>query len=194
MSAHVARETLRVISGAASGTEIPLNGEFVVGRGESGSGNLADDTEISRRHARFRRENGSFVVEDLGSTNGTFVNGHQVTGPTVLKPGDEIKLGRTLVKFDGVTEQTQARPQAARPQATAAGAPQVAAPAAAAAAARPLPRAAATGTCCRRLHPPRRSCPPRAARSRTSPVPSAATGQGCRACSATRSCCSSWPP
>jgi hypothetical protein len=134
----VARETLRVISGAASGTEIPLNGEFVVGRGESGTGNLADDTEISRRHARFRRENGSFVVEDLGSTNGTFVNGRQVTGPTVLSPGDEIKLGRTLVKFDGVTEQTQARPQA-RPAVTSA-APQVTPPAPAAAA--PAPPAA----------------------------------------------------
>ncbi len=118
--------------------EIPLNGEFVVGRGETGSGNLAEDTEISRRHARFRRENGSFVVEDLGSTNGTYVNGRQVTGPTVLTPGDEIKLGRTLVKFDGVTEQTQARPQAVRPQPTAAAAQvPVAAPAAAAT---PTPR------------------------------------------------------
>jgi hypothetical protein len=106
----VARESLTVISGAASGTEIPLDGEFVVGRGEAGSGNLAEDTEISRRHARFHRENGSFVVEDLGSTNGTYVNGRRVTGPTALMPGDEIQLGKTLVKFDGVSEQTQARP------------------------------------------------------------------------------------
>ena len=81
-----------------------------MGRGEKGSGNLAEDTEISRRHARFHRENGNFVVEDLGSTNGTYVNGRRLAGPAVLSPGDEIQLGKTLVKFDGVTEQTKARP------------------------------------------------------------------------------------
>lgn len=137
----MSRESLQVITGAASGTDIPLNGDFIVGRGETGSGNLADDTEISRRHARFRRENGHFVVEDLGSTNGTYVNGRRVSGPTVLAPGDEIKLGKTLVKFNGVTEETQARaamtspgraavadPPAAQPPATAPPTARVAAP------------------------------------------------------------------
>jgi hypothetical protein len=137
----VARESLQVITGAASGVDIPLNGEFVVGRGEKGSGNLADDTEISRRHARFRRENGSFVVEDLGSTNGTFVNGRRVTAPTVLAPGDEIQLGKTLVKFSGVTEETQARPAvtSARPVPVAVPAAAAAPPPAAASA--PVARA-----------------------------------------------------
>jgi hypothetical protein len=98
----VAREKLRVISGSAAGTEVPLDGDFVVGRGETGAGNLSEDPEISRRHARFSRsDEGQFTVEDLGSTNGTYVNGRRVSGPTVLAPGDEIKLGTTLVKFDG---------------------------------------------------------------------------------------------
>jgi hypothetical protein len=132
----VARETLRVISGAASGTEIQLDGEFVVGRGETGSGNLAEDTEISRRHARFRRENGSFVVEDLGSTNGTYVNGSRVTGPTTLASGDQIQLGKTLVTFDGGAEQTQARPAVTSARQAVAG-PPPAAPAAPAAAVAP---------------------------------------------------------
>jgi hypothetical protein len=142
VSNAVARERLTVISGSASGTEIPLNGDFVVGRGEKGSGNLAEDTEISRRHARFHRANGDFVLEDLGSTNGTYVNGRRLTGPAVLAPGDEIQLGKTLVKFDGVTEQTRARPAVtsagrAAPAAPATTAATVAAPAAAPAAPAP---------------------------------------------------------
>jgi hypothetical protein len=104
----VARATLRVINGDAVGTEISLDGEFVVGRGETGAGNLAEDTEISRRHARFRRaDEGHYVVEDLGSTNGTYINGRRVTGATVLAPGDEIKLGKTLVRYDAVVDRTQ---------------------------------------------------------------------------------------
>ena len=98
--AHVARETLRVISGAASGTEIPLNGEFIVGRGETGTGNLSEDTEISRRHARFRRENGSFVVEDLGSTNGTYLNEEVLQSPRPLHPGDRVRIGDSEFTFE----------------------------------------------------------------------------------------------
>jgi FHA domain/Lactonase, 7-bladed beta-propeller len=142
----VARESLQVITGAASGTDIPLEGEFVVGRGEQGSGNLADDTEISRRHARFRQENGHFVVEDLGSTNGTYVNGRRVTGPTVLAPGDEIKLGKTLVKFNGVSEETHARPAVTSPGRAAVAEAPVAQPPAAAAAPAPAAPAPATAS------------------------------------------------
>jgi pSer/pThr/pTyr-binding forkhead associated (FHA) protein len=87
---------LRVIAGAATGAEIPINGEFLIGRGESGAGNLQGDREISRRHARvYPGEGGALVVEDLGSTNGTKVNDRAITGPRVIRPGDRIAIGET---------------------------------------------------------------------------------------------------
>ena len=65
-------ESLRVLSGNASGTEIPLEGEFLIGRAAPGEGKLGDDQEISRNHARISRApDGRLLVEDLGSTNGT---------------------------------------------------------------------------------------------------------------------------
>lgn len=93
---------LRVIEGATAGRQIAMDEDFVVGRGESGMGNLGGDTEISRQHARFRRlEGGAIMVEDLNSTNGTLVNGQRITGPHVLSPGDRITLGRTTLQFEG---------------------------------------------------------------------------------------------
>lgn len=60
---------------------------------------LGDDAELSRRHARITRmSDGRLLVEDLGSTNGTFVNGEQIAGPTVLKAGDEVSLGETRIQ------------------------------------------------------------------------------------------------
>ena len=117
----MASELLRVVSGSASGTEVPLDGEFIVGRGETGPGRLGDDTEISRRHARFGRDaEGHLIVEDLGSTNGTYINGRPVTSPTVLVDGDEIKLGQTVLRFeDG--GRTEVRSTVAEPQATVVG-------------------------------------------------------------------------
>jgi hypothetical protein len=107
---------LRVVDGPMAGREISLDREeFVVGRGEEGSGGLGGDPELSRRHARFsRRDADTFVVEDLGSTNGTFVNGRRRTGPRVLYPGDTLKLGETTLTFEA--EGAGARPTAtARP-------------------------------------------------------------------------------
>jgi hypothetical protein len=55
------------------------------------------DPEVSRRHAAIRAAaGGSFAIEDLGSSNGTFVNGERVTGVTALRDGDSIRLGNTL--------------------------------------------------------------------------------------------------
>jgi pSer/pThr/pTyr-binding forkhead associated (FHA) protein len=117
----VASDLLRVVSGSAAGTEVSLDGEFIVGRGETGPGRLGDDTEISRRHARFGRDaEGHLTVEDLGSTNGTYINGRRVTAPTVLVGGDEIKVGRTVLRFeDG--GRTEVRRSVAEPQATVVG-------------------------------------------------------------------------
>ncbi|MBI5289385.1 MAG: FHA domain-containing protein, partial [Chloroflexi bacterium] len=61
---------------------------------------LTDDS-ISRRHAEVRRENGSWVIRDLHSSNGTYHNGHRVFEPTRLQHGDEIKVGATILVFGG---------------------------------------------------------------------------------------------
>jgi DNA-binding winged helix-turn-helix (wHTH) protein len=58
-----------------------------------------DDASVSRRHARILVENGSATLEDLGSKNGTFVNGEPVRGPTRLSDGDEVEVGRAAMTF-----------------------------------------------------------------------------------------------
>ncbi|MEA2409534.1 MAG: hypothetical protein QOC77_95 [Thermoleophilaceae bacterium] len=131
---------LRVIEGVTAGRQIAMDEDFVVGRGESGMGNLGGDTEISRQHARFRRlDGGQVMVEDLNSTNGTLVNGQRITGPHVLSPGDRITLGRTTLQFEGDPQPAAAAaapvaPAAARvapaPAAAAPATPVTAAPAA----------------------------------------------------------------
>lgn len=57
------------------------------------------DTEMSARHARISQANEEFWVEDLQSTNGTFVNGRRIEASTRLRDDDLIKMGRTLLKF-----------------------------------------------------------------------------------------------
>ena len=56
-----------------------------------------NDAEISRKHARLTFQGGKYVLEDLGSTNGTFVNGQRLAGPVVLKSGDVVSLGEQIV-------------------------------------------------------------------------------------------------
>lgn len=59
-----------------------------------------DDPNVSRNHAEVRPRGGSWVLSDLGSTNGSRLNGHRVEGSEVLKPGDEIELGTTVLRFE----------------------------------------------------------------------------------------------
>jgi hypothetical protein len=127
---------LRVVGGQTAGRQISLDEDFVVGRAESGVGNLGSDTEISRQHARFRiLDTGQVLVEDLGSTNGTIVNGQRINAPYVLSPGDQIRLGMTTLQLEGGGAPVPA--QAAAPAAAAPAAPLPAA--AAPAAVGPLP-------------------------------------------------------
>jgi hypothetical protein len=57
---------------------------------------VINDPEVSRHHMRMTRGAGGHTIEDLGSTNGTFVNGQRLTGPRPLRPGDMIGLGETV--------------------------------------------------------------------------------------------------
>ena len=61
---------------------------------------VLDDPNVSRHHAEVRPSGGSWIVNDLGSTNGIKLNGRKIRGPESLKPGDEIELGTSRVTFD----------------------------------------------------------------------------------------------
>jgi predicted component of type VI protein secretion system len=89
---------LEVVAGNAAGTSIVVEDELVIGRHAEGVGRLADDEEISRAHARVTVDASSFcAIEDLSSTNGTFVNGLRISAPQTLSEGDTIELGGTTL-------------------------------------------------------------------------------------------------
>jgi len=66
--------------------------EIILGR-DANSDIVINVAEVSRRHTRLRLESNKYIIEDLGSTNGTFVNGSRLTGPVTLRPGDVVQLG-----------------------------------------------------------------------------------------------------
>jgi two-component system, NtrC family, sensor kinase len=90
--------TLLVLQGPDKGRRYELpDAPALVGR-ESRSLPLSDNT-VSRRHCELLPSNGDWVVRDLGSSNGTYVNGGRVTGTAPLKIGDQVRVGRTLMVF-----------------------------------------------------------------------------------------------
>jgi serine phosphatase RsbU (regulator of sigma subunit) len=90
--------SLSILSGADEGTEFPFAGMIVVGRGGT-SDFVIDDSSVSRRHALIAFENGAWVVRDLGSANGTFVNDRRVPAEAPLAGGDTLRLGSVLLRF-----------------------------------------------------------------------------------------------
>jgi Protein of unknown function (DUF3662)/FHA domain len=61
---------------------------------------VLSDPNVSRQHAEVRPRGGSWVLSDLGSTNGSSLNGRRINGPEVIKPGDEIELGTSIIRFE----------------------------------------------------------------------------------------------
>ncbi len=61
---------------------------------------VVSDPNVSRQHAEVRPRGGSWVVSDMGSTNGSSLNGRKLSGPEVLKPGDEIEVGTSSITFE----------------------------------------------------------------------------------------------
>ncbi len=93
-------EELVITAGAQAGRRLALLDELVIGRAVSGEGRLSDDQELSRRHARVQRDAGGRLgIEDLGSANGTFVNGERLHERRVLQPGDVVRVGSTTLQF-----------------------------------------------------------------------------------------------
>jgi EmrB/QacA subfamily drug resistance transporter len=134
---------LQIHEGPAAGRTVELAGTMIIGR-EGADVDVAGDTEMSRRHARLRVEGTRVLVEDLGSTNGTYVGGLRISGPVWLDADAELMLGlsRMTVRFAAavpagdVLQATALRPvdrtvvrRAPRPAAPRPAVPPLAAPA-----------------------------------------------------------------
>jgi len=85
-----------VLQGGRQALYLMLREPLVIGR--ECDGVVLADAQVSRRHLELRGQDGAVVVTDLGSTNGTFLDGARVTGPTVLQPGETLVLGETVVR------------------------------------------------------------------------------------------------
>ena len=89
---------LKIIEPAEGrGAQFDLGDELTVGRAD-GCRIRLDDSFTSQLHARVFSRDGQFFVEDLGSTNGTFVNGSKITSPSPLRRGDRLKIGKTTLE------------------------------------------------------------------------------------------------
>jgi hypothetical protein len=109
---RVAAESLNVTSGEARGSRLELDGELVIGRSAPELPGLRADTEMSRVHARVWRDgSGVLMIEDLGSRNGTFLNGSRIHCPRLLQPGDWLRAGRTTMEIAGEEESADGAPR-----------------------------------------------------------------------------------
>ena len=94
-----APRVLMITAGSREGTALDLGGEPIsIGRSPENT-LVLDDDYVSGKHARIYRADGSWVVEDLGSTNGTYVERARLTGPYVLAPGTPVRIGKTVLEL-----------------------------------------------------------------------------------------------
>ena len=104
---------LEIVEGDEAGRQAALTGPIEIGRDASSSFALQDD-QMSRRHARVSAQGDLALVEDLGSTNGTYVNGQQIEGPRAVRPGDQIRVGLTVLELR-TAQDVQSQPSAVLP-------------------------------------------------------------------------------
>ena len=91
--------TLQVVDGPNAGQSVPLgDGPVLLGRGTDAAIRL-DDDYVSTRHARFATNGEQWFVEDLGSTNGTYLGSQRITSPTPVGIGIQVRLGKTIVEL-----------------------------------------------------------------------------------------------
>jgi predicted component of type VI protein secretion system len=96
VTAFIARD------GAVEGQRFELEGDRTIGR--EGADITLDDDQVSRSHARVSVDGATITIEDLGSTNGTFVNGAKIEAATPLSPGDTVRIGATTFALEAEAE------------------------------------------------------------------------------------------
>ena len=88
---------LEIVTGPRAGQRVSVVAQLTVGR--AGTDLELSDVEVSRHHAVLRTlETGALEVEDLGSTNGTWIDNRRVSGRAVLAPGAELRIGSTVMR------------------------------------------------------------------------------------------------
>ena len=109
-------------SGPTPGKVDPLEGsEVSIGRDNSNALPIAD-AEVSRKHALMELRGSAYVIQDLGSTNGTFINGTRITSPQILNPGDIVSFGENItLLFESVVDPNATMLSSSNPPPTAAG-------------------------------------------------------------------------
>jgi pSer/pThr/pTyr-binding forkhead associated (FHA) protein/pimeloyl-ACP methyl ester carboxylesterase len=104
--------SLTVTSGKLADTTVEIAGELTIGRADADL-TLGHDAKVSRRHAVVHRRGAVLEIEDLGSANGTFVDGRRIKGPTLIGDGTRLRIGRTELvvenKEDAVTKESSRR-------------------------------------------------------------------------------------
>jgi FHA domain len=101
---------LVVRQGSQSGMTYALGRTPVVLGREEGADVCLQDPEMSRRHARITWQEGFYVIEDLRSTNGTYLNGTAIRGPQRLNQGDTIGIGQTVLEFESQSGTAPSQP------------------------------------------------------------------------------------
>jgi pSer/pThr/pTyr-binding forkhead associated (FHA) protein len=104
---------LEIVEGADAGRQYRLEGPLEIGR-EANMPLKLEDAKVSRRHARVTPEAARAWVEDLGSSNGTFVNDEPIHMPREILPGDQLRLGLTVLELR-TAEEVAERPSAVHP-------------------------------------------------------------------------------
>ncbi len=90
---------LQIVDGPNAGQSVPLGDEpLLLGRGTDAAIRLNDDY-VSTRHARFASNGEQWFVEDLGSTNGTYIGSQRITSPVPVPVGTQVRLGKTIVEL-----------------------------------------------------------------------------------------------
>lgn len=87
-----------IIEGDKKGRSLDVSDEVIIGRAEK-CHLVLDDSYVSQMHARIFTRDGAVMAEDLGSTNGTYVNRRRITSPTELQRGDRVKIGKTVLEM-----------------------------------------------------------------------------------------------
>ena len=85
---------------ATKGSVFAIGQEITIGRAATATIGMGDDSFVSQLHARVYRDAGSTMIEDLGSTNGTYLNGKRLAAPANLTKGDRVQIGNTVFEAE----------------------------------------------------------------------------------------------